>query len=178
MICAEAATWNSAEHIVPVIQTRSCMPFLCALSEFLNYCNNANIQLLFLKQENIQSYLNAVSTCNQYTMNGNWFTRLESQFIINVLKIAVQVKENTNLGLFYEIAVKCMSIFNLEQKVEIEFVLDNIVFDPCFYPTESLLNNLKITHAEEELNFINIKTNLPNISSVYKSILNLQKVCK
>lgn len=39
----EAAAWHTMDHIVPVIQTNSCLPFLYSISEFVKISTNKKV---------------------------------------------------------------------------------------------------------------------------------------
>lgn len=176
LVCAEAATWNSAEHIVPILQTRSSLPFLHNLSKFVRNCNNSTLKLAFLNSKNIALYLNLI--CDPTTklgMTSNWFTKIESQFLINVLHISAQIRAQIELKLYFDLAVKCMSLFTVEQKADIKFVLENIVFNRDFYPAECLLGHLSL-QTEDEENLATITNHLPDILNVYKHVLGLKQV--
>lgn len=99
---------------------------------------------------------------------------MESQLIINILKLAVTVQKDLDTAMFYEIAVKCLSIFNSEQKEAIQSILTNIVFSPQFYPCETRLQNLDINENNDLLR--QALDNLDTIFNVYTNVLNLKVV--
>lgn len=49
---------------------------------------------------------------------------------MNIIKIAQTVQDLIDSAEYYDIAVKCLCVFSTEQKIEIKFVLENIVFCP------------------------------------------------
>lgn len=191
MKIAEAAVWKLSEHIVPILQSNSCLPFLLSLSEYITFCRNEEviflkyvlcftlnyyfqISLKFLQHENIQCYLQSLRGSQKYNAVSNWFTRIESQLIINILKTAVLVQKDLNTRIFYEVAVKCLSIFGSESKCDVEFILRNIIFCRNFYPCEVLIDNLDLSNDRDVLKITT--ENLENIFEVYCEILALRKV--
>lgn len=44
----EAAAWHTMDHVVPIIQTNSCLPFLYSLSEYVKESSNKKVILFFL----------------------------------------------------------------------------------------------------------------------------------
>lgn len=174
LIRVEAATWNSAEHIIPILQSHSCLLFLCSLTEYVVSCDDISIKEIFLKHINIVTYLNCIRECPNYGMTTNWFTRIESMLLMNVLKIVVQLLGIMDLSYLYELAVKCMGIFTTEQKRDIELVMQKIIFNPVIYPTEILFRNLNIVDQD---NLSTIVANLSDICDMYCKILNLKNVC-
>lgn len=94
--------------------------------------------------------------------------------LINILKISATVKDDVDTSLYYELAVKCLSIFNSDQKPDIEFLFNNIIFSPKFYPSEILMQNLDISRRS-----VNLETSLENlgeIMTVYTQVLGLKNV--
>lgn len=93
---------------------------------------------------------------------------------MNVLNISIAIKSQLDTSLFYDLAVKCLCVFNSEQKSEVESLLKNIIFSTQFYPSEILLKNLDInrrnTNLEVSLN------NLDDILNVYIKVLGLNNV--
>lgn len=96
--------------------------------------------------------------------------------LINILKISVETKNDLDTSLFYELAVKCLSVFNSEQKPDIEFLFENIIFCPKFYPSEILLENLDI--SQRSANLETSLENLGEIMEVYTQVLGLKDVSK
>lgn len=170
----EGAAWDNAEHVVPVMQTKSCIPFLFNLSEYIKVTQNYDLKLTFLKHSNVDKYLSALKKLDQFYLTGNWFTRPESFFVMNLLKISVEVQKDLDTSTFYELAVKCLCAFNSEQKRDIEFVLRNIIFCPSFYPSEVLMKNLDINQRSDSLEVS--LNNLDEILNVYTQVLGLENV--
>lgn len=93
---------------------------------------------------------------------------------MNILKISVAIKEHIDPSLFYELAVKCLSIFNCEQKPDIEYLFNKIIFCPEFYPSEVLLEHLDISDRSSNLEIS--LNNLGEILEVYTQVLGLKDV--
>lgn len=101
-------------------------------------------------------------------MISNWFTKIESQFILDLLEISIIVKKDVDTSTFFEVAVKCLSVFGTAQKPRIALVLKNIVFNSAFYPPETLMDNVRLQADGGTL-----KTCLEDICQVYSRCLNL-----
>lgn len=43
----EAAAWHTMDHIVPIIQTNSCLPFLYSFSEYVKVSNSRKVCIIF-----------------------------------------------------------------------------------------------------------------------------------
>lgn len=43
----EAAAWHTMDHVVPIIQTNSCLPFLYSITEFVKVSKNKKVSLHF-----------------------------------------------------------------------------------------------------------------------------------
>lgn len=39
----EAAAWHTMDHVLPIIQTNSCLPFLYSLTEYVKVSNNKKV---------------------------------------------------------------------------------------------------------------------------------------
>ncbi|KAJ8975452.1 hypothetical protein NQ317_000701 [Molorchus minor] len=143
----EAAAWHTMDHLVPLVQTNSCLLFLYPLSQYVQTSKNSKLKLCFLTSTNVQTYLMALQKLDKYYLTFNWFARPESLILMNILKISVSVRTELDTSIFYDLCVKCLCIFNAEQKSNVEYLLENIVFSPKFYPTEALL--LKLGHFSQ-----------------------------
>lgn len=127
-----------------------------------------------MRQKNLLLYLTSLQKLEKYYLTNNWFARPESKILINILKISVAVKDDVDTSLFYELAVKCLSVFNSEQKLDIEYLFSNIIFSLKFYPSEILMQNLDISQRSS-----NLETSLENIEeimTVYSQVLGLRNV--
>ncbi|KAJ3642874.1 hypothetical protein Zmor_025623 [Zophobas morio] len=168
----EAAAWYTSEHVVPLIQSNSPLPFLSALSNFVEACSDNDLKLAFLSDNNVGNYLSEVRHLPKYYLTSNWFTRVESNVIMNILKCSIVVKNNLDTRPFYEVGIKCLSIFTTEQKPNIEYVLKNIVLSPEFYPSDVLLQNLTLEQRSDCI--ATSLENLNDILEVYTRVLGLK----
>ncbi|KAJ8961047.1 hypothetical protein NQ314_005976 [Rhamnusium bicolor] len=170
----EAAAWHTMDHIVPLMQTNSCLPFLYSLSHYVNTTDKTEVKMAFLRHANIQRYLEELQELDKYHLTSNWFTRPESLILMNILKSSVSVKNDLDTSTFYELSVKCLSVFNAEQKADIEYLLEKIIFSPKFYPNDVLLRNLNISQRSDSLEIS--LSNLEDIMKVYTQVLGLKNV--
>lgn len=174
LLTVEAAVWNAAERIVPILQTNSCLPFLNSLSYFIVTTQCEELKLLFLKQENLNKYLEAIRLTKEYNLTSNWFTKIESEFLVNILRISYSIYKMIDTSIFYDIAVKCLSVFNSMQKETVEWILKNIIFNKDYYPSHALMQNLEIEENNSTLR--DCIDNLNDIFSTYIEVLGLKLV--
>lgn len=127
-----------------------------------------------MKQQNVQGFLTSLQKLEKYYLTNSWFAKPESMILVNILKISVDVKDDVDTALFYELAVKCLSVFNSEQKPDIEYLFVNIIFCPRFYPSEILIQHLDISQRSASLE--TSLENLGEIMTVYTQVLGLKKV--
>lgn len=189
----ESIAWETLEHTVPILSTKSCIPFLACLSCYLvntenlevkllfqiNYIYNCKLKLFqlklnFLEHKNMKRYFQLLRQSEKYYLTTNWFTKIESLLIMNILKMSVALQKHIDTSIFYELAVKCLNIFNIEQKEDIKFVFKNIIFSNGFYPSEVLLKNLNITDDDGILTLS--LSNLEKVFEVYLKVLCLEQV--
>lgn len=191
LLTAEAAVWNTSEHIVQILQTNSCLPFLNSLSKFIHNTDSNEVsiiydtililtklklqlKILFLRNENLNKYFEQIRLAKTYNFTSNWFTTIESEFLINVLKISYSICKSIDTSIFYDIAVKCLCVFNSRQKEDVEYILKNIIFNKHYYPSHTLLENLEI--REENSILKDCVDNLNNIFTTYIQVLALRQV--
>nr|XP_022915958.1 RNA polymerase II-associated protein 1 [Onthophagus taurus] len=162
LISVESSVWNASEHIVPVLQTNSCIPFLNCLSSFIKNTDDKELKLQYLNHNN--------------NLTSNWFTKIESELIMNLLKISYDIHQMLDTSTHYVIAVRCLCIFNSQQKEDIEFLFKNIIFNKNYYPGDILLKNLNIAEQEP---FVNECLNyLDQIFETYIEVLGLRNEIK
>ncbi|XP_056635856.1 RNA polymerase II-associated protein 1 [Diorhabda sublineata] len=169
----DVAAWHTMDHVVPLIQTNSCIPFLYSMSLYVNTTNNKKVKTTFLNHPNIQNYLISLQKLEKYYLTSHWFARPEAMFLMDVLKSSVVIKNELDTSIFYDLAVKCLCVFNSEQKNDIRFILANIIFCSKFYPSEVLMKHLDISLRNVSLEIS--LNNLNEILKVYTQILGLQQ---
>lgn len=91
---------------------------------------------------------------------------------MNVLKISVQVQQLVDTSTFYELAVKSLNVFNIEQKHDIEYIFKNIIFSKDFYPSDVLIKHLNIRDGDPNI----LLNNLEEVLQVYSQVLGLKNV--
>lgn len=100
---------------------------------------------------------------------------IESEFLINILKISYSVYRNIDTTKFYDIAVKCLCIFNETQKADVEYLFKNIIFNKNYYPSQTLLQNMNI--RDENTILKDCVDHLNDIFTTYIEVLGLRLVC-
>ncbi|XP_066141254.1 RNA polymerase II-associated protein 1 [Euwallacea fornicatus] len=169
----EAAAWFSIDHIVPVMQWNSCIPFLYTLSTCVLYDSSSKVKIKFLNHPHINAYTVKLKSFRSYFNISNWFTRCESFLIMNILKIAQSVQDSIEPALYYDIAVKALCVFSSEQKSDLKYLIDNVVFCSRFYALEIAMSNTRLNETTDELN--QAWQHLGDIRKVYTDVLGLTK---
>lgn len=93
---------------------------------------------------------------------------------MNILKTSISARGRVDTSIYYELAVKCLSVFNVQQKTDIEYILENIIFCPEFYPCEVLMAKLEIKQRNENLELS--LNSLGEIREVYSQVLGMKNV--
>ncbi|XP_017772784.1 PREDICTED: RNA polymerase II-associated protein 1-like isoform X2 [Nicrophorus vespilloides] len=174
----EAAIWNSLDHVIPVLKSISCIPFLRVFSDFVESTENRKLMITFLSNADVQFYLKLVNQAYKYDLTSNWYTRVESGLLLSIIKIAIEVQNSIDTGLCYGLAMKTLSIYHEEQKPDIEYVIRNAIFSPDFYPLDVFLAIMNIEDAED-ITRDTMKAALDNIDDifyVYMNVLGLKKL--
>ncbi|XP_060530096.1 RNA polymerase II-associated protein 1 [Cylas formicarius] len=167
----QAAAWFTMDHIIPLLQGNSCIPFLYHLSRYIASTKSNELKIQFLLHSNINEYLKALECSKHYFNTGNWFTKWESGLIMSMLKIGKSVYRQLNPTIFYHIAVKCLCVFTIEHKAEIKDVLNSVIFCPEFFPVEAMLENANIN---EELG--DFSTFLNDIKRIYTHTFQIEGI--
>ncbi|GLV42007.1 uncharacterized protein CBL_05035 [Carabus blaptoides fortunei] len=168
----EAAVWRTSEHVVPCLHETSCVPFLTAVTYYVEMSGDRLI-LKLLRYLNIAKYLTALNNCSKLNLITNWFTRLEGQLLINIFSCVIVVEKFlTEHPFFYELTVKCLPIFNIAHKVDVDYLLRNIVFKQNFLPNEVPLEYLSLYDDKFDMNALDY---LDDIYRCYSHVLGLQQ---
>ncbi|KAK9876898.1 hypothetical protein WA026_015934 [Henosepilachna vigintioctopunctata] len=168
----QTSAWYTADHIIPILQTSSAVPLVSSLSHFVSETDNYSVKLSFITHPNIKQYIESLEKQKSLFLINHWFTRIESRLIMNILKISFDVQKDIDTSLFYSLAVKALSVFNTEQKIDVNILLEKIIFCPNFYPTETLMNNLELDKRNESLEIS--LNNLNEILQVYSEVFGLK----
>lgn len=160
----QATLWDSMDQVVPVLHTKSCIPFLSAFTQFIVGCNS-DIKIAFLEHKNIKKYVNLLRNARQFYLIQHWFSRLEINLILNILKMVMSISER-NTSIYYELAVKCLSVFGEEHKKDLENILNKILFNPKWFPAEVLMQNMKVTSDIHKTSNIDTTSNIHPISNI------------
>lgn len=100
---------------------------------------------------------------------------MESVLVMNILKISITVGKFIETAHFYELAVKCLNVFNSEQKPDVEFIFKNIIFNPNFYSNDVLIQNLNLNEANCDASESSLY-NVDDVFKVYSQILDFKNV--
>lgn len=129
---------------------------------------------MFLQHPHVMKYLKLLKTAPKFYLTMNWFTKIESQLIANVLKCAFDVYALLDEPMFfYELSVKCIGIFGEELREDVNYILKNVVFNRKCYPSELLLQNFNIAETRDVVD--NSLSFLEEIYQCYSTFMGIDK---
>lgn len=162
---------DSAQKVLPLLNVVSPIPFLASLFNLLTHVSDKDIATSFL--ESILTYLNMLmkkppSVCD------NWFTRIETDFVFAIVKLAVQNEiPESRKDLFYTVASKLCYILRIDKKYELDYLFNNIVFNKQWFTAERLLNLVSLSDAD---GFSKALTSIEDIKTCYSKVVNLNYI--
>ncbi|XP_050352952.1 RNA polymerase II-associated protein 1 [Nymphalis io] len=137
---------DSTQKVLPILSIASPIPLLVSLFQLLNVVNDENIGKLYIKK--VLNYLDKFSKKSP-NMKSNWFTRMEIEFMFNIIKLAIQsnVSESCK-DLIYSVASKLCYILRVDKKIELEYLFHHIIFNKQWFTTERLLNLVSFSEVD------------------------------
>lgn len=137
----QASVWESTDHIIPVLSSRSAIPFLNSFSRLI-LSSDQKSQLKMVRNAGIKAYLLGIYKTSPKLLH-NWFThRIETKFILNYLQCCIKVQtflDEQEKYAIYLLTLKIIHIFTEDDRYEIGLILENIIFNLQFIPTANLL---------------------------------------
>ncbi|KPI98938.1 RNA polymerase II-associated protein 1 [Papilio xuthus] len=159
---------GSTQSNLPILNMKSPIPFLTSLFKLLAIINDINISNGFI--EHILKYLRKFANIRP-TLCDNWFTRMETDFLFYIIKIATQCNfAESEKDLLYTVANKLCYILRADKKMELEFLFDNIIFNKQWFSSERLFSLLSLSEKD---GVTKVLTDANDIKSCYSSVINL-----
>ncbi|CAK1552393.1 unnamed protein product [Leptosia nina] len=143
---------DTPQKVLPTLNVASPIPVLASLYELLYFTKDKDMSVLFLKHT--LSYLKHF--CNtELCLINNWFTRMEMDFLIDVLKLAIasDVSESYK-DLVYMVANKLCFILKMDKQSELEFLFCNIIFNKEWFSAQRLFNLVTLSDGHTFLSHI------------------------
>ncbi|CAG4931566.1 unnamed protein product [Colias eurytheme] len=162
---------DSQQKVLPILNVASPIPCLSSLFKLLVVLNDKNVALSFL--EHTLPYLRKLSEKAPSLIN-NWFTRMETDFVFNLVTLAIQSDIPESLkDLVYSVASKLCYILRIDKRYELEFLFNNIIFNEKWFTAERLFNLVSLSEAD---GFSKALTNIEDIKSCYSKVCNINYV--
>ncbi|KAG6443117.1 hypothetical protein O3G_MSEX002660 [Manduca sexta] len=159
---------DSDQKVLPILNEMSPIPFLGSLFKLLAVVDDKEISQMYLKC--LHNYLKKLAN-NNPSLCDNWFTRMETDFVFNILKISINcdVTEGDK-DLLYAVANRLCYILRIDKKYELDFLFSNIVFNKNWFTAERLLNLVNLTDAD---GFSRALTSIEDIKKCYSQVIKL-----
>ncbi|XP_053616869.1 RNA polymerase II-associated protein 1 [Plodia interpunctella] len=166
--CLGTSVIDSAQKVLPILNPCSPLPFLASLLDVLRLMEDKEACKYLM--EHFSAYLRNMA--NQFpSLCDNWFTRIETDFLFSLVKIAVLNDiSDLNKDLIYIVSSKLCYILRIDKKYELEFVFNTVIFNKNWFTTERLFNMLSLSDAE---NFSKAVTSIGDIKLCYRRVINL-----
>lgn len=164
---------DSAQKVLPILNATSPLPFLASLFKLLTQINEKQITEGFL--EHITPYLKKFAK-KAPALADNWFTRIEIDFMFNVLKVATKnCVSESDKDLVYAVANKLCYVLRVDKRNEICFLFKEIVFNKDWFSVERILHLLNLSDVNAPGRDVledNAHASLDEISRCYDRVIN------
>ncbi|XP_013195192.1 RNA polymerase II-associated protein 1 [Amyelois transitella] len=166
--CLGTSVIDSTQKVLPILNVNSPIPFLSSLLVVLRLTEDSRVTKCIY--DHFSTYLRNVAN-KAPSLCDNWFTRIETDFLFSLVKIAVLNDfPDTNKDLIYKVASKLCYILRMDKKFELEFLFNSVVFNKNWFTAERLFNLLSLSDAE---NFSKALTSIGDIKLSYRKVINL-----
>lgn len=156
---------DSAQKVLPLLNVVSPIPFLASLFNLLTHVNDKDIATNFL--DSTSTYLNLLMK-KSASLCHNWFTRIETDFVFAVVKLAIQNEiSESKKDLFYTVASKLCYYLRIDKKNELDYLFSNVVFSKQWLTAERLLNLVSLSDAD---GFSKALTSIEDIKNCYSKV--------
>ncbi|KAL0818600.1 hypothetical protein ABMA28_009033 [Loxostege sticticalis] len=165
------STVDRAQKVLPVLNTMSPMPFLASLFKVLSLIEDKAVTRGYI--EFLTEYLENLAS-KMPSLCDNWFTRIETEFLFYVVKMAIQndIPEQSK-DLLYTVASKLCYILRIDKRCELEYIFRNVVFNKHWFTAERLMNLISLSDAE---GFSISMRSIDDIRICYSKVINLNYV--
>lgn len=159
---------ESSQNVLPILNVLSPIPFLSSLFNVLTYFNDKEISESFLRH--LLTYLKKLSI-KAPCLCDNWFTRIETDFIFNIVKLSTQygISEGSK-DLIYTVANKLVYILRIDKKNELDFLFGTVLFNKYWFSAERLLHLVNLSDTDS---FSKALTSIEDIQLCYNKIVNV-----
>ncbi|XP_063832823.1 RNA polymerase II-associated protein 1 [Ostrinia nubilalis] len=166
-----SSTIDRVQKVLPVLSTISPLPFLSSLFKVLSLIEDKSVKNLFI--EHLTEYLGSMAS-KMPSLCDNWFTRIETEFLFYVVKVAIQNDiPEANKDLIYTVASKLCYILRIDKKFELQYLFRNVVFNKHWFTAERLMNLVSLSDSD---GFSRSLKSVDDIRICYSKVINLNYV--
>ncbi|XP_068623454.1 RNA polymerase II-associated protein 1 [Battus philenor] len=159
---------DSTQRELPILNITSPLPFLASLFKVLTFVNDRNICNSYI--EHVLMYLRKLANKSP-SLSDNWFTRMETDFVFNTVKVAVQSDiAESKKDLLYTVANKLCYILRVDKKYELQYLFENIIFNKQWFSAERLFNLVSLSEKD---GFSKVFTCIEDIKVCYSKVINV-----
>ncbi|XP_051161859.1 RNA polymerase II-associated protein 1 [Leptopilina boulardi] len=132
-------------QLQPLLSQNSCFPFLSqALQFFMHFSHKNEIEIFFSQLEFVK-YISSLSNCIDWSLENSWFTRIEFNFLINVIKCGKIIENNLSSkmkNILSILAIKLISTLPGDYSNQTREIL-HYILDPQKLSVDEILKNLE-----------------------------------
>lgn len=156
------------QKVLPILNTLSPIPFLASLFKLLSYNSDKALAQLYI--DHMIDYLRNVATRTP-NLCDNWFTRIESDFLFFVIKVAIEsdVPESQK-DLIYAVSSKLCYILRIDKQFDLQYIFRYVVFNKHWFTAERLMNLVSLSDTE---GFFKVLTAIDDIKLCYTKVVNI-----
>ncbi|XP_045771008.1 RNA polymerase II-associated protein 1 [Maniola jurtina] len=170
LVSLGAAIVNTTQKVLPILNITSPIPLLVSLFKLLNIVDDKEIATLFINK--VLSYLQQLSK-KHLSLNNNWFTRMEVEFVFTIVKLSIQSDISESIkDIIYVIASKLCYILRMDKQYELQYIFNNVIFNKEWFTAERLFNLISLTDAGGPTAL----TNVEEIKQCYSKVVNINQM--
>ncbi|XP_034827914.1 RNA polymerase II-associated protein 1 [Maniola hyperantus] len=170
LVSLGAAVVSSTRKVLPILNITSPVPLLVSLFKLLNIVDDKEIATLFINK--VLSYLQQLSKKHS-SLNNNWFTRMEVEFVFTIVKLSIQsdISESTK-DIIYVIASKLCYILRMDKLYELQYLFNNVIFNKQWFTADRLFKLISLTDAGG----LTALTSVEEIKQCYSKVVNIHQM--
>ncbi|CAG5047320.1 unnamed protein product [Parnassius apollo] len=171
LVTLESLVIDSRQKELPILNVTSPIPFLASVSKILSIVNEKCISNSFL--DKVLMYLTILAN-KTLSLSENWFTRMETDFVFNIVRTAIQCDVGeSKKDLLYIVANKLCYILRADKSYELEFLFKHIIFNKQWFTAERLFNLVSLSEKD---GFSKVLSNVEGIKNCYSKVINLNDI--
>lgn len=163
---------DTAQKVLPILNVKSPIPFLASLFKLLEFIEDQAVSKVFA--EKIVDYLRKLAQKTP-SLSENWFTRIETDFLFSVVRVSTREQmTEADKDLLYIVSNKLCYVLRADKRYELDFLLNNIIFNKHWFTTERLVNLMSLEASE---GYPQALSAIEQIKLCYSEVINLEYKC-